>query len=97
HLQRCASWFVGTQITLHQILISAVGAHRQKTASEQPGPKRVCFREVNRQGETKRAVRKGRAKRVSGRPDSEIDEVELVMLLTESNSLTQTALNGHNQ
>ena len=42
-------------------------------------------------------VGKGRAKCVSGRPDSEVYEIELVILLTERNRLTPTALDGHDQ
>ena len=71
--------------------------HRQETTTEQPGPKRVRFREVNRQGETKRAAGKGRAKCVCSRSDSEVDEVKLVILLAKRNRLTPTALDSHDE
>src|SRR4030095_14916723 len=40
------SWPVGTQITLHQVLISTVSTHRKKATTAQSGPEGVGLRVV---------------------------------------------------
>ncbi len=74
-----------------------MSAHRQETSAQHSGPEGERFREIDWQRETKRAARKGRAESVSCGPDSQIDEVELVILLAEGNSLPPTAFDRHDE
>ena len=48
---------IGTQITLHQILIGAVGAHREETSANQAGPERERLRKIKREIEQREFIK----------------------------------------
>ena len=73
--------FVSAEVTLHEILIRAVRAHRQETAAQQSCPERVGLGQVDRQIEVECSRRERQSKSVTRLPDAEVDEVEFVILL----------------